>query len=92
MDTLRERDLDVRVTAARLGRSPPTVSRGLRRNSLPHDNGVYDTDLPHHRLLERNGRPRRVELSADPEPGAEVQAELALERSPEQVAAHLRTP
>ncbi|MER6695249.1 IS30 family transposase [Streptomyces minutiscleroticus] len=49
-----------------------------------------DADLAHHRSLERNGRPRRVKLAADPELRAEVQAKLALEWSPEQIAAHLR--
>lgn len=89
--TLRERGLGVREIAERLGRSASTVSRELRRNSLPHDNGVYDADLAHHRSLERNGRPRRVKLAADPELKAEVQAKLILEWSPEQIAAHLRT-
>jgi IS30 family transposase len=89
--TLRERGLGVREIASRLGRSPSTVSRELRRNSLPHDNGIYDADLAHHRSLERNGRPRRVKLAADSGLKAEVQAKLALEWSPEQTAAYLRT-
>ncbi|WP_392757295.1 IS30 family transposase [Streptomyces sp. LN590] len=88
--TLRERGLGVREIAERLGRSPSTVSRELRRNSLPHDNGIYDADLAHHRSRERSGRPRRVKLAADPELKAEVQAKLNLEWSPEQIAAHLR--
>lgn len=88
--TLRERGLGVREIPDRLGRAPSTVSRELRRNSLPHDNGVYDADLAHHRSLERSGRPRRVKLAADPELKAEVQAKLDLEWSPEQIAAHLR--
>ncbi|MFJ1954648.1 IS30 family transposase [Streptomyces microflavus] len=88
--TLREQGLGVRGIAERLGRAPSTVSRELRRNSLPHDNGIYDADLAHHRSLERNGRPRRVKLAADHELKAEVQAKLNLEWSPEQIAAHLR--
>ncbi|WP_331773377.1 IS30 family transposase (plasmid) [Embleya sp. NBC_00888] len=88
--TLRERGLGVRDIAERLGRAPSTISRELRRNSLPHDRGVYDADLAHHRSLERGGRPRRVKLAADPELKAEVQARLDLEWSPEQIAAHLR--
>ncbi|MER6434691.1 helix-turn-helix domain-containing protein, partial [Streptomyces sp900105245] len=74
--TLRERRLGVREIALRLERSPSTVNREMRRNSLPHDNGIYDADLAHHRSLERNGRPRRVKLAADPELKAEVQAKL----------------
>ncbi|WP_446696866.1 helix-turn-helix domain-containing protein [Streptomyces himalayensis] len=45
----------MREIAARLGRAPSTVSRELRRNSRPHDNGVYDADLAHHRCRERAG-------------------------------------
>jgi IS30 family transposase len=88
--TLRERGLSDREIAVRLGRSPSTVSRELRRNTLQHDNGIYDADLARHQFLERNGRPRRVRLAADPELKAEVQAKLDLEWSPEQIAAHLR--
>ncbi|MFD3536989.1 transposase [Streptomyces sp. NPDC058664] len=87
--TLRERGLGVREIALRLERSPSTVSRELRRNSLPHDSDIYDADLAHHRFLERNGRPRRVKLAADPELKVEVQPKLALGWSPEQIAAHL---
>ncbi|MFB7577225.1 IS30 family transposase [Streptomyces sp. NPDC056165] len=85
-----ERGLTIREIAARLGRAPSTVSRELRRNSRPHDNGVYDADLAHHRCRERAGRPRRAKLTVDPELRAEVQAKLDQEWSPEQIAAHLR--
>ncbi|MBA4867061.1 helix-turn-helix domain-containing protein [Streptomyces sp. PSKA54] len=53
--SLCERGLTIREIAARLGRAPSTVSRELRRNSRPHDNGVYDADLAHHRCRERAG-------------------------------------
>ncbi|MFF2469520.1 IS30 family transposase [Streptomyces mirabilis] len=88
--SLRERGLTIREIASRLGRAPSTVSRELRRNSRPHDNGIYDADLAHDRCRERAGRPRRAKLAADPELRAEVQAKLVLEWSPEQIAAHLR--
>jgi transposase-like protein len=51
--TLRDRGVGVREIARRLGRSPSTVSRELRRNLRPHDGGVYDGDLAHARA--RNG-------------------------------------
>lgn len=89
--SLRESGLTIREIASRLGRAPSTVSRELRRNSRPHDFGVYDADLAHHRCRERAGRPRRVKLVTDPELRMEVQAKLDLEWSPEQIAAHLRT-
>jgi IS30 family transposase len=40
--TLRSRGLGVREIAQRLGRSPSTVSRELRRNLRPHHRGVYE--------------------------------------------------
>jgi hypothetical protein len=43
--TLRERGHGVREIARRLGRSPSTISRELRRNLRPHDRGLYDGDL-----------------------------------------------
>ena len=88
--TLHRDGLGVRAIAARLGRSPSTVSRELQRNMRPHDNGHYDGDLAHVRARERARRPRRGRLLAEPGLRAEVQAKLELEWSPEQIAAWLR--
>lgn len=88
--TLRERGLGIREIAERLGRSASTISRELRRNTLAHDQGIYDADLAHHRAEERVKRPRLAKLRLDHELRAEVQAKLDLEWSPEQIAAHLR--
>jgi transposase, IS30 family len=48
--SLRGQGLGIREIARRLGRSPSTVSRELRRNLRPHDVGVYDGDLAHAEL------------------------------------------
>jgi IS30 family transposase len=88
--TLRGRGLGVREIARRLGRSPSTVSRELRRNLRPHDRGVYDGDLAHARARGRARRPRRPLLSREPELRRVVQERLELEWSPAQIAAHLR--
>lgn len=88
--TLHRDGLGVRQIADRLGRAPSTVSRELRRNMRPHDNGHYDGDLAHARARERSRRPRRGRLLADPQLRAVVQEKLEQERSPEQIAAHLR--
>jgi DNA-binding transcriptional ArsR family regulator len=48
--TLRGRGHGVREIARRIGRSPSTVSRELRRNLRPH---VYDGDLAHARARQR---------------------------------------
>lgn len=66
------------------------MSRELRRNMRPHDNGHYDGDLAHARARERARRPKRGRLLADPGLRAEAQARLELEWSPEQIAAWLR--
>jgi transposase, IS30 family len=88
--TLRGRGHGVREIARRLGRSPSTVSRELRRNLRPHDNDVYDGDLAHARARQRARRERHARLARDAGLRAVVQAKLELEWSPQQVAAHLR--
>ncbi|HLM04325.1 MAG TPA: helix-turn-helix domain-containing protein [Blastococcus sp.] len=88
--TLRERKLGVREIARRLGRSPSTISRELRRHLRPHDHGIYDGDLAHARARERSRRPRRPLLSREPELRQIVQDKLKEEWSPAQIAAHLR--
>jgi IS30 family transposase len=88
--TLHSQGVGVRAIAQRLGRSPSTVSRELRRNTFGHDRGVYDGDLAHARTRQRARRPRRSRLLIDEQLRAEVQAKLLLEWSPEQIAGHLR--
>jgi DNA-binding transcriptional ArsR family regulator len=66
LPTLRERGHGVREIARRLGRSPSTISRELRRNLRPHDRGLYDGDLAHARARGRVRRLRRPLLSRDP--------------------------
>jgi DNA-binding transcriptional ArsR family regulator len=88
--TLRDRGVGVREIARRLGRSPSTVSRELRRNLRPHDGGVYDGDLAHARARERARRNRAGRLSVDHDLRQVVQDKLELEWSPEQIAAWLR--
>jgi IS30 family transposase len=88
--TLRGRGLAVREIARRLGRSPSTVSRELRRNLRPHDRGIYDGDLAHARARGRARRPRRPLLAREPELRRIVQQKLEREWSPAPIAAHLR--
>jgi IS30 family transposase len=88
--TLRDRGVGVREIARRLGRSPSTVSRELRRNLRPHDGGVYDGDLAHARARERARRNRAGRLAVDHDLRQVVQDRLELEWSPEQIAAWLR--
>jgi IS30 family transposase len=87
---LAERGHGVREIARRLGRSPSTISRELRRNRAAHDRGGYDGDLAHARARERAKRPKPARLANDPGLRAVVSEKLDLEWSPEQVATHLR--
>ena len=89
--TLRERGHGVREIARRLGRSPSTVSRELRRNLKPHDKNVYDADLAHARARDKARRERAGTLVRDVELRAIVRAKLEETWSPQQIAAWLRT-
>ena len=88
--TLRRQGHSMREVARRLGRSPATISRELRRNTAAHDVGGYDGDLAHHRARERLERPRGGRLVSEPRLREAIQAKLELEWSPEQIAAWLR--
>ena len=89
--TLRRQRHSMREIARRLGRSPATISRELRRNTATHDVGGYDGDLAHHRARERLERPRGGRLASDPGLREAIQQKLELEWSPEQIAAWLRS-
>lgn len=88
--TLRSRGLGIREVARRIGRSPSTVSREVRRNLRPHDGGVYDGDLAHARARENVRRARPGRLATDASLREVVQEKLELEWSPEQISAWLR--
>ena len=87
---LREQGCGVRDIARRLGRSPSTVSRELRRNTSDGDGGVYRSGLAHARARERACTTRRGIFARLPELRSAVQAKLELQWSPEQIAAWLR--
>jgi transposase, IS30 family len=83
---LRGRGHGIRKIARRIGRSPSTVSRKLRRNLRPHNNDAYDGDLAHARAR----RIRQARLARDQALRQVAQAKLGVEWSPQQIAAHLR--
>jgi transposase, IS30 family len=89
--TLNERGHGVREIARRIGRSPSTVSRELRRHLKPHDKGAYDADLAHARARDKARRERSGVLVRDPELRALVKAKLEDTWSPQQIASWLRT-
>jgi IS30 family transposase len=86
---LRESGLPVRQVAARMARSPSTVSRELRRNAGPRTGG-YHPEQAHRLARERQARPKVPKLSRDPALRAAVQRMLDRRYSPEQASGRLK--
>jgi IS30 family transposase len=86
---LRECGLSVRAVAARMGRSPSTISRELARNA-DRRSGGYQPERAHRLAWERQRRPKRSRLAQHPALRAAVQEMLANRYSPEQVSGRLQ--
>ena len=86
---LRGAGFGVRAIAARLGRSPSTVSRELRRNRDP-GSGQYRPCSAQQLAARRRARPGRGKLIRDRELREFVAGRLAARWSPEQVSQALR--
>jgi IS30 family transposase len=78
----------IRCIARRLGRSPSTVSRELRRNA--DRRGGYRASAAHALAWERAGRPKPAKLHLNRRLREIVEADLARRYSPEQIAGRLR--
>jgi len=85
---LRQEGRTVREAAARLGRSPSTVSRELRRGA--DDAGRYRPFEAHRRALGRRRLRRPSRLARDADLRSWVAARLKARWSPEQVSRGLR--
>jgi IS30 family transposase len=77
----------MRAIARRLGRSPSTVSRELRRNA---DRRGYRATTAHALAYERASRPKPAKLATNLALRAIVQDDLQRRYSPEQIAGRLR--
>ena len=86
---LRDAGVPVRQVAARIGRSPSTVSRELRRNAAPGNAG-YQPELAHRMARGRQRRPKASKLSLNPRLRAAVQGMLNRRHSPEQASGRLK--
>jgi len=84
----RARGESMRAIARRLGRSPSTVSRELRRNC--ERRGGYRATTAHALAYERAGRPKPAKLATNLALRAIVQDDLRRRYSPEQIAGRLR--
>jgi transposase, IS30 family len=78
----------MRAIARRLGRSPSTISRELRRNA--DRDGGYRPTTAHARAFERASRPKPAKLATNLRLREIVQDDLRRRRSPEQIAGRLR--
>jgi transposase, IS30 family len=85
---LRESGLSIRQAAARMGRSPSSVSRELRRNAGPGAGG-YQPERAHRLARERQRRPKLPKISRSPALRAAVQGMLDRRYSPEQASGRL---
>lgn len=81
---LQRRGAGVRAIAAATGRSPATISRGLRRNRDPAS-GQYRLFTAQRMAAGRRARPGRGKLVGDGELAEFVQQRLAQRWSPEQI-------
>jgi IS30 family transposase len=78
----------MRCIARRLGRSPATISRELRRNADRH--GGYRATTAHALAYGRAGRPKPAKLATNLALRVKVQQYLEQRYSPEQIAGRLR--
>jgi len=86
---LRKAGAGVRAIAERLGRSPSTISRELRRNRAP-GSGQYRPFAAHKLAAQRRARPRAGKIAGDEVLRQFVQERLVKRWSPEQVSQALR--
>jgi IS30 family transposase len=78
----------MRVIARRLGRSPSTISRELKRNA--DRGGGYRATIAHALAYERASRPKPAKLATNLRLRGLVQDDLKRRYSPEQIAGRLR--
>jgi len=78
----------LRVIAARLGRSPSTISRELARNADPR--GGYRASSAHARAYDRASRPKPAKLATNLVLRGKVEQDLKKRYSPEQISGRLR--
>ena len=86
---LRQGGAGVRAIAERLGRSPSTVSRELRRNRDP-GSGRYRPFTAHKLAAQRRARPRAGKIARDEALRQVVQDRLEKRWSPQQISRALR--
>lgn len=89
IQTLTAQDVGIREIARRLGRSPSTTSRELRRAARGEGGEAYDAGSAHQHAALLARRQRRSKLASDVWLHDFVQDKLELEWSPEQISGFL---
>lgn len=87
INDLRRCGMSIRQIAAELDRSPSTISRELRRNTV--STRGYLPHTAHRMSVQRRERPRRPKLMASTELQSYVQARLRKKWSPQQISHRL---
>lgn len=82
--------MSVRAIAARLGRSPSTISREIRRNRTLRGRGGYGARNAQHKADQRARRPKPTKLAGRAALREQVQDRLLQEHSPKQIVNRLR--
>jgi transposase, IS30 family len=85
---LRRTGLSIRQVAHRVGRSPSTISRELRRNG--RTDGGYRPFDAHRRAVARRARRHRRRIETNPQLRCLVGKLLGQRWSPQQISRHLR--
>lgn len=91
IEFLREQGRSFRAIAAQLGRAPSTISREIRRNTVPtkHWRGSYDGERADLLTARRRRWDARFKLARQPDLREEVRRRLAMGWSPRQIAGRL---
>lgn len=87
LQDLRRAGLSIRQIAAQMGRSPSTISRELRRNTV--STRGYMPHTAHRLSVKRRTRPRQPKLLAHDALRSYVQAKLKMKWSPQQISHRL---
>jgi len=87
LQDLRRAGLSIRQIAAEMGRSPSTISRELRRNTVSARG--YMPHTAHRLSVKRRARPRQPKLLAHDALRSYVQEKLKMKWSPQQISHRL---
>ena len=89
IEAMLEVGLSQRTIADKLGRTPSTIGREIKRNKRVHNSG-YSARNAQHKADQRARRPKPTKLAQNPGLRQQVQDRLEEEHSPKQIAHRLK--